>query len=155
MKIKNNELGLRDAYLYYKQNTENPLSYKKFKSVYESYIEEVVDLIMRGENYKIPSKLGYFRIRKYKTNLDKLAKDYKTSKELGTTIYHLNEHSDGYRIKFLWQKSRAILKKDTKRPYSFVPSRDIKRNKLAMIMKTSGGHMRYPEEILNQRYNPL
>jgi len=34
-----------------------------------------------------------------------LSKDYKTSNELGKTIYHLNEHSDGYKYRLYWSKN--------------------------------------------------
>ena len=35
-----------------------------------------------------------------------LSKDYKTSKELNKTIYHLNEHSNGYKYRLYWSKNK-------------------------------------------------
>lgn len=55
----------------------------------------------------MPSGLGLICIVKYKpkTYTDKsLSVDYKSSKEEGKRIYHLNEHSDGYKFRLYWSK---------------------------------------------------
>lgn len=33
-----------------------------------------------------------------------LSVDYKSSKEFNKTIYHLNEHTDGYKFRLYWSK---------------------------------------------------
>ena len=61
----------------------------------------------RSDGFKMPSGLGYIRIGKYlpKTYTDKsLSVDYKASKEYGKRIYHLNEHSGGYKFRLFWSK---------------------------------------------------
>jgi hypothetical protein len=55
----------------------------------------------------MPYGIGYLAIGKYepKTYTSKsLSIDYKSSKEEGKIIYHLNEHSDGYKYRLYWSK---------------------------------------------------
>lgn len=62
---------------------------------------------MRSECFKMPYGLGYVCIVKYKPksyNAESLSVDYKSSKEEGKRIYHLNEHSDGYKYRLYWSK---------------------------------------------------
>lgn len=144
------ELGIREMYTFYKKKTVTPLSYKDYKLVIQDSLLEMMHLILTGESYKLMPRMGAFRIKKTKINYDRLSIDWKTTKDLGQTVYHLNPHSDGFKIKFVWEKKTAILKQDTKRPYSYTLSREWKRE-LARLMKTPNFHTRYPEEI----YNPL
>lgn len=51
--------------------------------------------------------LGYICVGKYKPkqyNDKSLSVDYKSSKEEGKRIYHLNEHSGGYKYRLYWSK---------------------------------------------------
>ena len=55
----------------------------------------------------MPYGLGFIQVGKYRTkNLDvhSLSVDYKTSDMYGKRIYHLNEHSDGYKYRLYWSK---------------------------------------------------
>ena len=62
---------------------------------------------MRSEGFKMPFGLGFIQIGKYKPKTlssQSLSVDYKASKEYGKHIYHLNEHSDGYKYRLYWSK---------------------------------------------------
>jgi len=55
----------------------------------------------------MPYGLGYVQVVKYKpkTYTDKsLSVDYKESKKYNKKIYHLNEHSNGYKYRLYWSK---------------------------------------------------
>ena len=55
----------------------------------------------------MPYGLGFIQIGKYKPKSlspESLSVDYKTSNELGKRIYHLNEHTDGYKYRLYWSK---------------------------------------------------
>lgn len=55
----------------------------------------------------MPCGLGYVCVAKYKPKsyTDKsLSVDYKNSNKYGKRIYHLNEHSDGYKYRLYWSK---------------------------------------------------
>ena len=62
---------------------------------------------MRSEGFKMPYGLGMIQVGKYRPkNYDSksLSVDYKASKEYDKRIYHLNEHSDGYKFRLYWSK---------------------------------------------------
>lgn len=99
---------IRDMYKAYKNIDENT-SYLRFKRILEQFNINLLDLLLNAsEGFKMPHRLGFICIVKYKpktyTNKS-LSKDYKTSNELGKTIYHLNEHSDGYKYRLYWSKN--------------------------------------------------
>ena len=80
--------------------------------LYKRILDEMCIVILEhvlnaSEGFKMPYGLGFIQIGKYRPkNLDSesLSVDYKTSNELGKRIYHLNEHSDGYKYRLYWSK---------------------------------------------------
>lgn len=97
-----------DIYNNWAKETESEVSYVRFKRISEAFNKLISDSILDASGgFKMPYGLGYVRIIKYrpKTYTDKsLSVDYKSSKEEGKTIYHLNEHSDGYKFRLYWSK---------------------------------------------------
>ena len=81
-------------------------------SVYKRVIDEMCKVISKhvlnaSEGFKMPYGLGLIQVCKYrpKTLTDKsLSVDYKASKLYNKRIYHLNEHSDGYKYRLYWSK---------------------------------------------------
>lgn len=79
---------------------------------YKRILEEMCNVILehvlnRSEGFKMPYGLGFIQIGKYKPkalNSKSLSVDYQASKIYGKTIYHLNEHSDGYKVRFHWSR---------------------------------------------------
>lgn len=80
--------------------------------LYKNILKEMVDVIVyhvlcNAEGFKMPLGLGFIQIVKYQPKeftKNSLSVDYKTSKELDKKIYHLNEHSDGYKYRLYWSK---------------------------------------------------
>lgn len=97
-----------DMYLAYKKETGVDIPYQRFKRILTTFNEFVGESILdASECFKMPLGLGYVCIVKYKPkryDKNSLSKDYKTSNELGKTIYHLNEHSNGYKYRLYWSK---------------------------------------------------
>lgn len=93
---------------YIKDKNDKTLPYSRFKRVLEAFNTNIAQAILdRSEGFKMPSGLGYIRIVKYKPkslNEKSLSVDYKASKEYDKKIYHLNEHSDGYKFRLYWSK---------------------------------------------------
>lgn len=93
---------------YIKDKNDKTLPYSRFKRVLEAFNTNIAQAILdRSEGFKMPSGLGYIRIVKYKPkslNEKSLSVDYKASKEYDKRIYHLNEHSDGYKFRLYWSK---------------------------------------------------
>lgn len=55
----------------------------------------------------MPYGLGFIQVVKYRPKSltsKSLSVDYKASKEYDKKIYHLNEHSDGYKFRLYWSK---------------------------------------------------
>lgn len=145
--MKNKErTGLPEIYKYYKNKFSKReressafIDYKKFSSVIKDFNKELSRMIIEdGIEFKIPLRLGYVRIKKYKKKpqlkpdgtLDKknMSINWEATKELWSTeypglnshqlkeiphkplLYHLNEHTDGYGFMLYWNKkgSNAI-----------------------------------------------
>ena len=91
-----------------KENEALEVPYLRFKRILDSVNEVIKESILdSSEGFKMPYGLGFIQIGKYKpksyTNKS-LSKDYKASKEYGKPIYHLNEHSNGYKYRLYWSK---------------------------------------------------
>lgn len=91
---------------YHKIDKDVPyVRFKRILTEFNKIVKEI--LLMRSECFKMPYGLGYTQIVKYKPkcmNSYSLSKDYKESKIYNKTIYHLNEHSDGYKYRMFWSK---------------------------------------------------
>lgn len=99
---------IRDMYKQYVKDNGKDISYDRFKRILDAFNNAVKDsLLESSEGFKMPFGLGYVQIVKYKPKSygkKSLSVDYKTSKELGKTIYHLNEHSNGYKFRLFWSR---------------------------------------------------
>ena len=81
-------------------------------SLYKRILDEMCTVILEyvlecSEGFKMPYGLGFTQVGKYKPKTltpDSLSVDYKASKEYDKKIYHLNEHSDGYKYRLYWSK---------------------------------------------------
>lgn len=79
---------------------------------YTRILEEMCNVILQhifncSEGFKMPYGLGFIQIGKYKPKTltpKYLSIDYKSSKEYNKHIYHLNEHSNGYKYRLYWSK---------------------------------------------------
>ena len=80
--------------------------------MYKRILDEMGNVILenilnRSDGFKMPFGLGYIQIGKYKPKTytrKSLSVDFKASREIGKTIYHLNEHSNGYKFRLFWSK---------------------------------------------------
>lgn len=98
-----------DMYRQYKKDYKDDVDYKQFKQILDLFNNCVLDCLLESsEGFKMPFGLGYVQIVKYKPKSmtpKSLSVDYKSSAEYGKTIYHLNEHSDGYKYRLYWSKT--------------------------------------------------
>jgi len=132
-------LGLIDAFKEFNKhqnkNSHFKVDYSLYKDICASFNKEIVkDILYNSGTFKVPHRLGEIRIQKKKMNFDttsNLKIDWKKTNELGKRVYHLNEHTDSYRYKWYWKKSKVIIKNKT--AYSFTATRANTR-KLASIL---------------------
>ena len=110
------DCGSIEAYKYYKKNTIDELqvdkqTYRKICDEFNNLLIEEI-LINSGE-IRLPYRLGTIRIKKSKMKYDdknKLKIDWAASKKLGKRIYHLNDHTGGYKYRFYWSKGVVAVK---------------------------------------------
>lgn len=95
-------------YKQYVKDYNNDIDYKLFKNILEDYNKELRDsLLLFSEELVLPYGLGSLSIVKYKPKSlspKSLSIDYKTSKLVGKRVYHLNEHTGGYKYRLYWSK---------------------------------------------------
>lgn len=119
------------------------MSYNKllatFGAVSKRFFQLVMeDVLLKSKRVKLPYSLGSIQVKKYKTIGVKLKVDFNATRLAGKTIYHLNEHRDGYSYRFLWAKTK---KTPNRRFYSFIPTDNdagkSNKEKLVHILKNN------------------
>jgi len=108
-------------------------------SLYKRVLQEMCKVILehvfeRSEGFKMPYGLGFIQVGKYRPkhfSKQSLSIDYKASKEYDKIIYHLNEHSDGYKFRLYWSKIPQTF--PDRYRYQLILVRDNKR-KLAKLI---------------------
>lgn len=122
---------------YIKQDNAVEVSRERFNGILELFNKLILETIQdASECFKMPCGLGYVCVVKYrpKTYTSKsLSVDYKASNEYGKRIYHLNEHSDGYKYRLYWSKLPRTM--PVRYKYSLVFVRTNKRRLAQLIFK--------------------
>lgn len=120
---------------YIGTNKKYAIDYKLFSSILYDYFKIISDsIILKAADVKLPSQLGtiFVRKRKFKPYRRNLNVDFKSTNELGKTVLHMNEHTNGYSFMFKWEKRNMAFRASTL--YQLVMSRDNKR-RLAKCIK--------------------
>ncbi len=130
-------LGNNELYEFYvEQSTKFEVVNKAvFRKITSEFNKEIGQYILEGKEVKLPSRLGFLRIRKHenKKNADSLLTDWKLTKEIGKIVKHLNNHTDGFFFRFYWDKKISNAIKQTY--YKFYPVRSLKRALAHNIIK--------------------
>jgi len=134
-----NCLTLTDAYKHYK----GTLDENTYKRICKQFNKKVIEYIVVDSGiFYIPFRLGSIHIKKRWLDVSKkIPINWKLTKKYGKVIYYLNDHTDGFIMRFFWDKYRAVVKNRTL--YSFWPTRTNKRY-LAKAIK-EGLSTGYPE----------
>ena len=84
------------------------VDYGLYKRVLDEMCKIILEYVLNAsEGFKMPYGLGFIQIGKYKPKTlsqQSLSTDYKASKDYNKRIYHLNEHSGGYKYRLYWSK---------------------------------------------------
>ena len=133
---KRNSNTIQDIYKHYTDNTEDNYSidYKTYRDVLNSFFQMLsYNLIEEGHTIKLPYNLGYLDIVKSRNwiKAKRYSIDFKATREYGKIIYHLNEHSGGYKHRCHWTKFGCNIANLNK--YRFIMTRTNKR-RLAQII---------------------
>ena len=129
--MKNKSYTFRDMY----KTIPIDVDYSVYTAVLDAMCKVILDYNLNSsEGFKMPFGLGFIQIGKYRPkslNERSLSVDYKASKIYNKKIYHLNEHSDGYKYRLYWSKIPRTFPDRYKYQLSFV--RQNKR-KLAQLI---------------------
>ena len=103
--MKNKQsVTFRDMY----KKIDVDVDYELYKRILDEMCIIILESVLeRSEGFKMPFGLGFIQIGKYKPKSlteKSLSVDYKASAEYNKKIYHLNEHSDGYKYRLFWSK---------------------------------------------------
>lgn len=131
---------LVDIYESYKEYVkDNPVyntDYRDFRIICSLFNKRIIEHILyKSETFKMFGGIGELSVLKLipsKSKTKRLSVDFKKTSEYGKTIFHTNDHSDGYKYMFHWNKSKTIFR--NKYLYNFIPTRANKRT-LAKIIK--------------------
>ena len=106
-KIRKNKQSYTIYDIYNNYNKRDLLNYTNFKNIIDRLCDNILFLLYKGESFRLPQGLGFVQIVKYKPkeyNNKSLSIDYKSSMDLNKQVYHLNEHSNGYKFRLYWSK---------------------------------------------------
>jgi hypothetical protein len=137
-----NPYTFKDMYqAYLKKYSVTPdspyyVSYVDYTVICSEYYKEISKYVIEdGGIFKMPFNLGVLRVCKKKPKkLDwqHMTPDWILTEKYDKTIYHLNEHSDGYKYQFLWSKKQSRFQYNSY--YQLQMTRSNKRT-LARIIK--------------------
>ena len=137
LKIRKNKKSytIADIYRDYIKKNDVELNYARYKRIIDEFNKVVKEEILeRSQPFKMPYGLGTICIVKYKPKSysdQSLSTDYKSTKEVGKRVYHLNEHSNGYKYRLYWTKIPRTFPKRYMYQIQFV--RDNKRHLAQLI----------------------
>ena len=141
---------LKDSYKFYTEDFSEQSAFFVEYSVYKNICIDFNKMICKyileeaGE-FELPYRMGTLRIKKTKmdySNKNYMRPDWKRTKELGRTVYHLNDHTGGFRYRWAWDKSS--IRTVGKKLYSFTATRTNKRT-LAALLKDEDKNIDYFE----------
>ena len=132
---------LKEVYYFYTNEVEGSkiydVEYSEYVNIVTEFYKDVMDhILLKAGTFYMPFGLGDIHVIKTKLkleNIDHKQLDWKTTNEVGKRVYHLNEHSNGYKYLFQWDKVASRIKKLYL--YRFQLTRDNKR-RLAQLIKS-------------------
>jgi len=109
---------------------------KEYRNILKDYILAVCIEILEGRIFYMPYGLGSLSVVKRKIIPGKrLSPDWESILKYGKLVLHLNEHTNGYKYNFKWDKQTCRFKHH--KLYRLVLTRDNKRT-LAKYIKQKG-----------------
>jgi len=157
--------GMKDAYHLYCEKYNNPynLTQTQYSKVFKEIMEEVMKLVLfENTEIRLLANIGNLRVQKRKIKLklddegnlitrnlrvdwlatNQLWDEDEDSKKSKVLVYHMNDHTDRYNMRFYFDKRTSFIKNQTS--YSLLMSRKWKRE-LAKILKDEKSKIDYFE----------
>lgn len=136
--------GMKDMYLdYIKDKTYSDpyyITFEEYQDICGDYYKEVCNaVILESKFIKLPFRMGHLYVGKKKPKVlssATLSTDWQESRRLHKRILNINDHTGGFKFRFIWTKNQSFIV--NKELYRLVFSRTNKRD-LAKAIK-SGSH---------------
>ena len=100
------------------------VDYELYKRILDEMCRIILDAVLNSsDGFKMPYGIGFMQVGKYRPKTlsgESLSVDYKASREYDKRIYHLNEHSNGYKYRLYWSKIPRTFPDRYKYQLSFV-----------------------------------
>ena len=135
-KHNKNQYSLKEAYNFYKSEVSDPVSYKEYKLILDTWGNIVIEYLIQGKDVLLHRGLSLLGVRK-KTKLAYV--DKQESKRQKKKVLVSNSHSGFYGASVYWRRHYTRF---SSVGWSFKASRVLSR-KLAAIMQESGGHTNF------------
>lgn len=134
-----NPLTLQDMYKAYIKDfdVDHPyhIPYSEYKDIISEYLKYISEeVVVKSMQYKLPFRLGTLCVYKHKPffkSTNKMSVDWKETKKQGKKIYLFNNHSNGYRYRFLWDRNGSNAK--FLKMYAFKASRSNSRTIASLV----------------------
>ena len=105
------------------------IEFVEFMSICKDYFDAYMNrIIFHSDIVKIPHRMGNLSVRKKIPKVlssATLSVDWELSKQYHKVIHHSNDHSGGFKFRFIWSKKQAFIV--NKNLYRLVLSRNNKR----------------------------
>lgn len=145
-KMFQNSLATKDFFKAYKKDySDTKVNLKTYSHIIQTFNKKIMSqILMEQFEFEMPYNMGSLRIRKQKAPLDTkyLSINWLETKKAGTRIYHLNEHTNQYTYRFLWNK--RVVNYKNRNLYSLTVVRSARRM-LASILKDEARTIDYYE----------
>lgn len=117
-----------------------------FRGILERFFQELMDyMIDDGGEFRLPFRLGRIGVFKkrieYKFQNQLQHVDWYSTLQLGKCVYHFNEHTDGFKYFFSW--NREIVGIPNVQSYRFIPTRANKRILAKKIKQEGNDYMEF------------
>lgn len=122
---------------YIKDKVQDSLYYvsiEEYDEICKFFCEAVINYILENNgSFKMPYGVGELKVikRQNQRKENSYSVDWELTQKHGKYIYHLNEHTSGYRYSFHWVKYNNVFR--NKYLYRLTMTRQIKRRLAKMI----------------------
>lgn len=134
-----------DMYDFYIEGIDKNSKYyvdrKLFRTIVEEYITFINDSILDGHIFYLPNGMGQVYVNKRKVIPGKvgMSVDWVLYEKYGKLIRHLNEHSNGYKYNFKWNKGTCKFRNNVM--YRLTMVRNMKRTLARYIIDLKKDYM--------------
>jgi len=120
---------------HFDEGDQYHISYSEYSGIVSDYLKYISELVViKSMTFKLPFRMGSISVYKHKPvfqSVNNMSIDWKKTRELGKAVYNFNEHSNGFRYRFRWDRNGSLDKHLVL--YAFRPSRQNARMVASLV----------------------